>query len=66
MIVLASSLFQPANAEDGYIYGLVLPVVWTSVSLGIDTTIASIMIWSVRDQSSHQPLSPRVFTSIVS
>ena len=49
------------NSYPGYAVGF---QVWASVSLAIDTTIAGIMIWSVRDQSSH--LSLPLLTSILS
>ena len=42
------------NSYPNYAVGF---EVWASVSLAIDTTIAGIMIWSVRDQPSHPPPS---------
>ena len=43
---------ETRSSYTGYRVGF---EVWASVSLAVDTTIAGIMIWSVRNESSDQP-----------
>ena len=46
MAVYAFTTYDLDDATTGY--GMAF-VIWASVSLAIDTAIASIMIWSVRE-----------------
>ena len=60
IFITLASLMAAAYASpisfDSVTFYIVGFQVWTSVSLVIDTTIAGIMIWSVCNQSSDQPI----------